>query len=585
MPAVNRAPLPNSHTNDQPLWGATRADAGSWDFALWAPSSSKVSLCISGHDVPMRAEADGIFRATHPAEHGDTYAFRVDGSMIPDPASRQQHSSVSGLSLLHDPDRFKWQSRWEGRPWRDQVIYELHVGTFTPEGTFLAASHRLPELADLGITAIELMPIAHAPGNRGWGYDGVLPYAPHPAYGTPNQLRQFIDRAHGLGISVILDVVFNHFGPQDAHLLHVVPEFTSDHQTPWGRGFAFHNPAVRRYFIDCALMWLHEYRLDGLRLDAVHQMHDPSMQHILEDIGHAIRSAGFSRPIHLITEDERNDPTLHEAGLYDAQWNDDYHHAVHVLLTGESEGYYAPFAKDPLGDLARALTEGFVAQGQPRPGHPAAPGKPSAHLPPDFFVSSNQTHDQVGNRAFGDRLITLAPTEAVRVAHAMLLTSPHTPMLFMGEERGEVAPFQSFADYSGPIGRAVRAGRRAEMAAFAAFADEVPDPIDPETLHASRLGWSSDARAQEWLDLTRHLLRFRAERLLPLFRSGLTKRPRAQRTGPRNLAVRWPFAKGDVAVWINLGTPPDTPPPVSNLDLSMNELTADPFAFGLKVAS
>ncbi len=558
-------------------WGAIRRGPDDWSLHLWAPSAHQVTARVAGRDLAMVQDGDGFWTTQARANSGDRYSFVVDGVQMHDPAARAQAGALDGASVLHDPGAHPWQTDWRGRPWRDLVILEIHIGTFTSQGTFRSAIARLQDVADAGITAIELMPVAHAPGGFGWGYDGVLPFAPHPAYGTPDEMRAFIDRAHALGLCVLLDVVFNHFGPQDASVLACIPEFTGMISTPWGSGFAFQRPGVRRYFTECALMWLTEYRLDGLRIDAVHQMHDDTDLPVLEEIAQSIRSAKFDRPIHLVTEDERNDPSLHEKGLIDGQWNDDYHHALHVLLTGEAEGYYAPFAADPLGDLARALTEGFAGQGQDeRLGHP------SAHLPQEFFVNANQTHDQVGNRALGERLVSLVGDDAARVAHALLLTGPATPMLFMGEERGETAPFRYFADYTGPLGRMVRDGRRHEMAAFTGFAaEDLPDPTCVTERNMSCLGWADDGRARGWLDLTRQLLTLRRTRLLPIYRSGTAGRATARQIGPRNLHIRWPYRNGTVEVWLSLGTSLCETPAMQQSLLSIGDPVRDLFSIAV----
>ncbi len=558
-------------------WGAIRLGPDDWALHLWAPSAHQVTALVAGHELAMVQDGDGFWTAQARANVGNRYSFAVDGVQMHDPAARAQAGAIDGASVLHDPGAYPWQTDWRGRPWRDLVILEVHIGTFTPQGTFRSAMDKLQEVADAGITAIDLMPVAHAPGRFGWGYDGVLPFAPHPAYGAPDEMRAFIDRAHALGLCVLLDVVFNHFGPQDAAVLAYTPEFTGSISTPWGSGFAFERPGVRSYFTECALMWLTDYRLDGLRIDAVHQMHDKSDPHILKEVTQSIRSAGFNRPIHLVTEDERNDASLREQDLIDGQWNDDYHHALHVLLTGEAEGYYAPFAADPLGDLARALTEGFAGQGQD-----VRQGQPSAHLPQDFFVNANQTHDQVGNRAMGERLVSLVGDDAARVAHALLLTSPATPMLFMGEERGETAPFRYFSDYDGPLGRMVRDGRRREMAAFTGFAaEDLPDPTSAAERDISRLGWADDGRARGWLDLTRQLLTLRRTRLLPVYRSGTAGRASARQTGPRNLHIRWPYRDGTVEVWLSLGAAHSETPAVSEPMFGIGDTAHDRFSIAV----
>uniref|UniRef100_UPI0025CC8392 alpha-amylase family glycosyl hydrolase n=1 Tax=uncultured Paracoccus sp. TaxID=189685 RepID=UPI0025CC8392 len=334
-------------------WGGHWTDDG-WTAAIWAPQAKRVELILTGQAIPMDAQTDGFWTATVAARPGDRYLLRIDGRDIPDPASRLQAGDVHAPSVVTGPGEYPWQAPWSGRPWSDAVIYELHLGTFTPEGTLPAAMEKLAGLADLGITAIELMPVGQWQGDRGWGYDGVLPYALHPAYGSPDDLRRFVDHAHSLGLMVILDLVMNHFGPDGAHLHHAAPAFFDESRhTPWGAAIDFSQPAVQEYWIQCAEYWLGEYRLDGLRLDAVHQISGPGADDFMTTLARRARAVDENRPIHLIVEDERNEPFLREHG-YDASWNDDFHHVIHCALTGESDSYYASFAKDPVGDLALA---------------------------------------------------------------------------------------------------------------------------------------------------------------------------------------------------------------------------------------
>lgn len=422
----------------------------------------------------------------------------------------------------------------------------------------------LPGLAALGFTAIQLMPVGQFPGNRGWGYDGVLPFAPHPAYGSPGDLRRLIRAAHQAGMMVFLDLVMNHFGPEGAWLHHAAPEyFDPDRQTPWGAAIDFSRPQVRDFWTSCALHWLDAYGFDGLRLDAVHQIAGPGADRFLTDLAAQVHRLTPRR--HLITEDERNIPDLRQAG-YDAAWNDDSHHAVHVALTGESDSYYASFAVDPVGDLALALQCGHIEQGQPRPPQVHPRGQPCGHLPPTAFVNATQTHDQVGNRAHGDRLLTLADPDAVRVAFGLLLVAPFIPMAFMGEERGETAPFQFFADYDCDLAQAIRTGRAAEFASIAALGDAVPDPLDPAAMLRSRLGWSNDDAARGWMDLTRRALRFRADHVVPLLKSGP---PQAvvTRDGPGLIRAAWRFPAGMLSLSLGLGQP--DPAPVADPDFTV----------------
>jgi malto-oligosyltrehalose trehalohydrolase len=494
------------------------------------------------------------------------------------------------------------------------VIYELHVGTFTPEGTFAAAARRLPDLAALGITAVELMPVSHFPGRRGWGYDPCLLLAPHPAYGTPEDLKRFVEAAQALGVMVILDLVLNHVSPEGSDLHRIAPDFFDEGEpTPWGAAVAFGVPEVRQFAFDVCLAWITEYRLDGLRLDAVHQIRDPhSETHVLVELGRQVRAADWGRPVHLVTEDDRNVPDLREpdavAGrpLYDASWNDDSHHAVRALLTGDSHAYLRRFAADPLGDLAKALAEGSVEVGQPREGQePGEPprGRPTAHLAPTAFVNFNQNHDQVGNRPGGLRLIDVAPEGAAEVAHGILLLAPFVPMLFMGEEEGERTPFHYFSDMSEELGALIREGRRREFAVPPG--QDYPDPQALATFEASRpFAATGSDHARRWRDLTARLLRLRAERVVPLLRSGRAGLGgaglggpglggavgEAWRLGPRSLRARWRFHAGTLAMWANLGSPPDAgtaghgPPdwrPDGPPDFALGDAARDPYALAV----
>jgi malto-oligosyltrehalose trehalohydrolase len=446
-------------------------------------------------------------RVAQSARPGTRYRYRIDGDLrVPDPASRWNPEDVHGPSEVVDPAGFDWHDDdWTGRPWQEAVIYELHVGTFSPEGTFAGVERRLDYLVDLGVTAIELMPVADFPGTRGWGYDGALLFAPEASYGRPEDLKRLVQAAHARGLMVFLDVVYNHFGPE-GNFLHVYAReafFTERHHTPWGAGINFDGPesrTVREFFVHNALFWLEEYRLDGLRLDAVHAIADDSPVHILRELAEAVRSGpGRGRRVHLVLENDANQARFlarlpsGEARWYDAQWNDDVHHALHVALAGERDGYYRDYAQDLLRQLGRCLAEGFAFQGEPsdyRDGEPR--GEPSAHLPPAAFVNFLQTHDQVGNRAFGERLAALAEPDALAAAATVILLAPSPPLLFMGEEHAAPVPFLYFCDFGPDLARAVTAGRRQEFARFDRFADPaarsaIPDPNDPRTFQRSKL--------------------------------------------------------------------------------------------------
>ena len=537
---------------DRQHWGALAGDDGTWSVALWAPAARAVGVVLDGVTVPLTRCADGTFRGDVTAQEGTPYVFDVDGTRLPDPAARRQQGDVHGPSLLCAPPRVP---DWPGRDWRETVISEIHIGTFTRDGTFAAAARRLPDLAAAGITAVEVMPIAQFAGARGWGYDGVLPYAVHPAYGTPQDFADFVAAAHDLDLSVILDVVYNHFGPEGAYIGGVCPDFfDATRQTPWGAAIDFSQGPVREFFIRNAIMWVRDFGVDGLRIDAVHQLQDATDPEFLEELARRLRALHLGRPLHLVAEDERNLPHHRDAALTDAQWNDDYHHALHCLLTGEDEGYYAPFAVDPIADLATALTDGHVAQGSPRNAHADARGAPSAHLPPEAFVNANQTHDQIGNRALGERLITLTSPAAMHVAHALLLTSPYIPMLFQGEEIGARTPFPFFCDFDGDLADAVRRGRLAEFSAFSGFDGALPDPLDPATFAAARPYDAPPDDADDWRALTARLLAWRAAHVVPLLCSGQTS-AKVQVLGDKALRATWHFKAGTLHSLVQLGQP------------------------------
>ncbi len=479
------------HTHALPF-GATLLPDGQTRFRLWAPSCDTVSLDIEGQaPQPMQALEGGWHEAMLTAPSGTQYRYRLpDGLAVPDPASRLQAPDVHDPSVVVDPGDYDWRNDgWQGRPWHEAVVYEVHAGVM---GGFSGIRQRLPELRRLGVTAIEIMPVADFPGGRNWGYDGVLPFAPDTAYGTPSELKALIDDAHGLGLMVMLDVVYNHFGPDGAYLhAYAKPFFREDISTPWGAAIDFRRPEVCDYFIQNALYWLMEYRFDGLRFDAVHAISEESF---LRDLAHTIRATVEpGRQVHLVLEHENNRAALLRSGPkaegFDAQWADDFHHCMHVLLTGESEGYYEDF-QDATSLLADCLANGFAYQGQVSPHLGRPRGEPSGHLPTTAFVMCLQNHDQIGNRAMGDRLTTLADPQALRSAMALLLLAPFVPMLFLGEEHGARNPFLFFTSHNEDLAKLVREGRRAEFKHFAAFQDEkrraaIPDPNAPSTFDAS----------------------------------------------------------------------------------------------------
>jgi maltooligosyltrehalose trehalohydrolase len=491
-------------------YGAQVMGDGRTRFRLWAPDVDEVAMvCAEAAPEPMRALDDGWFECICAAPPDTRYRYRLGtGQTVPDPASRQQHGGdVHGASIVVDPRAYAWRfPEWQGRPWRDVVIYELHVGLF---GGFDGVAAALPRLAELGVTAIELMPVAQFPGARNWGYDGVLPFAPAAAYGTPEELKALVDEVHRLGMMVFLDVVYNHFGPDGNFLGAYASRFFNEAtHTPWGAAMDVAVPQVGDFFVHNALYWLEEYRFDGLRLDAVHELGNPGW---LSSLAARIRSHTGDRHVHLMLENEANQARLLGPRRYDAQWNDDFHNAAHVVMTGETEGYYGAFTANPLEKLTRALAEGFVWQGEPMNGERR--GESTRGLAPSCFVDFLQNHDQVGNRPFGDRLTTMVAAPVLDAAYALLLLSPAIPMLFMGEEWASRTPFLYFSDHQDEALRdAVREGRRRE---FAAFGGHVPwaDPNDPKTFLLSMLSPAEADRPEAVARqaLIRHLLGIRRE--------------------------------------------------------------------------
>ncbi len=522
--------------------GAIMLDAQHTRFALWAPDAFYVSVELEGgKSVAMLPQADGWFEAEVKCPAGTRYRYNIDGEMdVPDPASRAQATDVHGWSLVVDPLAYPWRhTAWQGRPWHEAVIYELHVGAL---GGYADVEKHLPRLAELGVTAIELMPLAQFPGERNWGYDGVLPYAPQSSYGTPEQLKHLIDSAHEHGLAVILDVVYNHFGPDGNYLgQYAAGFFHEDVHTPWGAGIDFERREVRDFFLDNALMWLLEYRFDGLRLDAVHAIDNPGF---LQQLAHRVREqVDIGRHVWLVLENELNQASLLKHD-FDAQWNDDFHNVLHVLLTGETDAYYSDFAEDPTAKLARCLGEGFIYQGHTtRHGH--ARGEPSGDLPPTAFVAFLQNHDQIGNRAMGERLHQLCPPQALEAATALLLLSPMIPLMFMGDEVNAEEPFLFFTDHHGELAEAVREGRRNEFADFAAFKDperreRIPDPNALPTFKQSAPSFADTPHAQ----LYRQLLSLRHRHIVPRLPGSMALG--AQVLGDAAVSARWRLGDGSL---------------------------------------
>jgi malto-oligosyltrehalose trehalohydrolase len=536
----------------------TRLTPDSATFRLWAPAAKHVDLLLD-RPYPMRRGDDGWFYADIPGvKAGARYKFRIDDEIdVPDPASAFQPDDVSGPSEVIDHAPYKWRaSDWRGRPWQQAVLLEAHVGTFTPDGTYRAMIGKLDHLVATGITALELMPLADFAGTRNWGYDGVLWYAPDSAYGRPDDLKTLIDEAHLRGLMVFLDVVYNHFGPEGNYLGRYAPSFFTDAQTPWGSAIDYRVREVRAFAIENALYWLREYRFDGLRLDAVHAIAEPGEISMLHDLSRAAGELAdkTGRHIHLVLENDDNAASLLDAGeekprgKYRAQWNDDYHHAWHVLLTGEIHGYYGDYTRPPMGDIARALRSGFVYQGEAS-AHRGGQlrGEPSGTLSPTAFVNFLQNHDQIGNRALGDRLESGADPKAIEAALAITLIAPMVPMLFMGEEWGSKAPFPFFCDFHGDLAEAVRQGRRKEFGgAYAKYGDDIPDPLESSTFQSAVLDWEArkGQTGRKRLAIVQELLTIRRREIVP--RLAGTAFGAADAAGNGLLTAHWRMSDGRV---------------------------------------
>jgi maltooligosyltrehalose trehalohydrolase len=528
-------------------------------FAVWAPAARSVEVALARGRSPLSASANGWWTGEAEAGPGDDYSFVLDGAdPLPDPRSPFQPGGVHGPSRLVDHAAFPWtDAGWRPPPLSSAIIYELHVGTFTSDGTFASAAKRLPHLVDLGVTHVELMPVAEFPGTRGWGYDGVDLFAPHHAYGGPDGLKALVDACHGHGLAVVLDVVYNHLGPAGNYLPRFGPYFTGRHQTPWGEAVNLDGPGsdeVRRFFCDNALMWLRDYHVDGLRLDAVHAFLDSSALPFLEQLAEEVAAleAELGRELVLVAESDRNDPRLvrpREAGGLgmDAQWSDDFHHALHAFLTGERHGYYSDYG--PLADVAKALRDAFVVDGRHSRYRNRRHGRPATGLSGHRFLGYLQNHDQVGNRARGERSAHLLSPGRLRVAAALVLASPFVPLLFQGEEWGARTPFLYFTDHQDPVlARAVSEGRRREFAAFGWRAEDVPDPQDRRTFAASKLDWSEPGRSphRELLDWHRRLVALR--RRTPALLDGRREAVRADFDEDRGWLA---FERGPVTVACN----------------------------------
>lgn len=529
------------HRHEFPFGAQLQRDGGVV-FTLWAPTAKRVELMLDDVALAMDRRADGWFMSLAPtARAGSRYRYRIDDDIaVPDPASRFQPDDVHGASAVVDPCAYHWgDDAWRGRAWHETVIYELHIGTFTPSGDFVGVQARLDYLVALGVTALELMPIADFPGHRNWGYDGVLAYAPDSQYGTPEALKALVDAAHARGLMVFLDVVYNHFGPEGNYLARYAPAFFSDeHRTLWGPAFNFDGADshwVREFFIHNALYWLTEYRFDGLRLDAVHAIVDRSTPHFLQELAARVAAGpGRERTIHLILEDDVHAASPRISAGYAAQWYDPVHHSLHAAITGERHGYYEKYAARPAQQLAAALTD-------------------DANLAPTTRVIFLQNHDQVGNRAHGERIAALASPTAAAAAAAVVLLSPTIPLIFMGEECASRQPFPFFCDFDAALAQAVRVGRRREFAAFPEFnADDLPDPNAAATMSMAILSTRCADGAHEHY---RDLLALRAQFIVPMLASAW-RSAHSRELGADAIAVSWQFVRARLTLLANLGTVP-----------------------------
>ena len=549
-------------------FGAETRNGGT-RFKIWAPRCKSVRLKIKGRRSLLELESvgDGWHRLdVDGVKAGALYKFVLpDGAEIPDPASRHQPDDVHGFSEVIDPKDYAWTDvDWQGLPWEEAIIYELHIGTFTQEGTFRAAAAKLDHLVALGVTAIQIMPLADFYGRFNWGYDGAMWFAPDSSYGRPEDLKAFVDEAHRRSLMVFLDVVYNHFGPHGNYLPAIAPIFTKKHKSPWGEAINYDDTGagvVREMAIDNAIYWITEFSLDGLRFDAVHTIADDSATHILEVLAARIRSARPHRYVHLIVENSENqeiwlrrtddDIPVH----YTAQWNDDVHHLLHAAATGENTGYYADFdnLEERSDKLARALAQGFAYQGEMKPHEGMTRGEPSVGLPATSFVVYMQDHDQIGNRVKGDRITELANEDAVRALTAIYLLSPQIPMLFMGEEWASGSPFPFFSDVPAEFRDAVRKGRQEELKHTPEHEDptkpdvtEAVDPTSPATFKSAKLDWAQHktATARRWLEHYRSLIDIRKMEIAPRLPGIKGFASEYEVLGPRAVLVSWQMGDG-----------------------------------------
>lgn len=562
---------------DKGNWGLTLTGGALGTARIWAPQLDRISLRIKDRTLPMHKDGEGWFEVrVDQLSAGDAYDFVLpDGRQLPDPASRWQADDIASASRVADSRAYSWQNTgWTGRPWHEAVIYELHIGAFTAEGTFRAAAARLKALAELGFTAIELMPIAAFQGNRGWGYDGVLAYAPHPAYGTPDDLRFLIDSAHNAGMMVILDIVYNHLGVFGNVLEAYAPQFFSQGASPWGPAPDFSRQETRSYFIENALYWLTDFRFDGLRFDAADLLVAENHTWLVDEIADLVRDGIHDRIVHLVIEDARNISGPMEARgdgppSCRAAWNDDFHHAAHVLTTGETVGHYRDFANDPCTGLRTALAEGFIYQGQPRASKDGEPsGEPSGHLPPTCFVNFIQNHDQIGNRLKGDRLSALIDARTFKALTALLYLSPHIPLTFMGEEFATGQSFFFFSDYPPETHEEALKARMQEADNFGGtlYAETpVPDPNALETFLDSKIQWRllKEERSLSWQSFMKELLALRRSRIWPMLADLRQARGLVLPAADNVIAVNWQLGTHTLELRCNLGSETADAPPTT----------------------
>lgn len=559
----------NSIVRSHKMRFGAEARNGGTRFKIWAPKCKSMQLRIKGRRklLDLEAVGEGWHRLdVDGIKAGTLYKFvSPDGSEIPDPSSRHQPDDVHGFSEVIDPKGYSWtDADWRGRPWEESIIYELHIGTFTEEGTFRAAMAKLDHLVQLGITAIQIMPLADFYGKFNWGYDGVMWFAPDATYGRPEDLKAFIDAAHGKSLMVFLDVVYNHFGPHGNYLPAIAPIFTKKHESPWGEAINFDGPGaavVREMVIESAIYWVTEFNFDGLRFDAVHTIADDSTTHILEVLAARIRASRPHRYTHLIVENSENQEVWlrrnsgAEPVHYTAQWNDDVHHLLHAAATGENTGYYADFdnLEERSDRLARALAEGFAYQGEVKPHEGMKRGEPSVGLPSTSFVVYMQDHDQVGNRVKGDRITELANDDAVKALTAVYLLSPQIPMLFMGEEWASKRPFPFFSDVPAEVRDVVRKGRQEELKSTPEHEDpskpnveEAVDPTSITTFRSAKLDWDSLTAGPHagWLEHYRSLLDVRKMEIIPRLSGIEGFSSEYEVLGPKAVMIQWRMGDG-----------------------------------------